>query len=509
MNPAASQRDSNAQNAGLSSSMRPLWLFWGGVVGLGLLVRLYYFATGGGIHHADQHMQYVEPAYWYTWGNAWLPWEYQRGVRSWGLPASYGALLEFADTMGWRGWATHRFLAFHNALLSLAVVPAAYRLGAAISTNPAANQTRSGLALALWCAVFPPMVAFSPHTLSEVHGLVVTTWAFAFWAELRGSQEKRGPARERNMALCLGVLIGVSVWLRFTLLAFFPVVFLDLLWRQRRVLGWTLLSFVGVILCMGALDALTWQYPFQSIIEYFRYNLIEDGASNHGVSPWYMYAETLFVRRLGWASLLLLLPFAWSFRRQRVWGTVALFALVAFSCIRHKEERFLLSMWPVFLACAWLGSDDLIQRARGLLPQRGLLGRIVGSPDLLLVIQLLCVCGAGFAGANEIRLHRQEGLFRAQDFVGQQVDASGLLVDDRLHLSGGYTLLAKNIPLLQYRMARTKYPVFNYVAVYRDKKVQEMDRHPDFERLRTFWDRQIEKDVVVYRRKKPGSEDMP
>ena len=489
-----------------TSSKHHLWLFWGGVVGIGFLVRLYYFMTGGGIHHADQHMQYVEPAHWFSTGNAWLPWEYQRGVRSWALPASYGALLEFADILNFRGWAAHRFLAFHNAVLSMAIIPAAYRLGAAIANDKPGTATSAGFGLAIWCALFPPMVAFSPHTLSEVHGLVVTTWAFAFWAELRGSQgEERG--RARNMALGLGLLIGVAVWLRFTLLAFFPIVFLDLLWRQRREFVWALLSFFFVLLCMGILDAVTWQYPFQSIIEYFRYNLIEDGASNHGVSPWYMYVETLFWERLGWAFPLIVVPFFWSFRRQRALGSVALFALLAFSCIRHKEERFLLSVWPVFLACVWLGSEDLVERLRRLVSNPAGLGGIVWGRNALLCLQLLCVCAAGFVGAEKIRLHRQEGLFLAQDFVGQQADASGLLVDDRLHLSGGYTLLAKNIPLLQYRLIRTQYPVFNYVAVYREKKVQEMDGHPDFERLRTFWDRQIEKDVVLYRRKMAGNED--
>ena len=96
---------------------------------LGLALRLYYAAVKAGMHYPDELYQYLEPAYWHIHGFGDLVWEYERGVRNWILPSYYGGLIEIGEAIGLHTWRLHRFLAYHNAILSVLVVPAGFRLG--------------------------------------------------------------------------------------------------------------------------------------------------------------------------------------------------------------------------------------------------------------------------------------------------------------------------------------------------------------------------------------------
>ena len=42
------------------------------------------------------------------------------------------------------------------------------------------------------------------------------------------------------------------------------------------------------------------------------------------------------------------------------------------------------------------------------------------------------------------------GLFDAERWVGEQADATGLLIEGRFHLSGGFAWLSRDLPLEQF-----------------------------------------------------------
>ena len=62
------------------------------LLALGLIVRIAVWWAKGGMHYPDEVFQYLEPANLHLTGLAWLPWEFDRGVRSWILPTFYGGI---------------------------------------------------------------------------------------------------------------------------------------------------------------------------------------------------------------------------------------------------------------------------------------------------------------------------------------------------------------------------------------------------------------------------------
>ncbi|MDF1564326.1 MAG: glycosyltransferase family 39 protein [Deltaproteobacteria bacterium] len=453
------------------------WLGLAALLVLGLAVRLYYFSIKAGMHYPDEIFQYLEPAYWVRHGDAWLPWEYARGVRNWVLPAYYGSLMTLGEWLGYQGWELHRLLTLHNTLFGLLLIPAGLRLGRAASRGDERVAWLTGLFL----AAFPLFGYFGPHTLSELHGLLLTTWAYALWMEQVAAEDREG---DRRKAFVVGLLLGGAFVTRYTLLVFVPVVALDyLLFSRKRQFVAATAGFLTMIALLAIVDWITWGVPLHAFIEYVRYNLIEDGASHHGVSPLDFYWQEAFVERLGHARWLLVLP-ALAFARAH-WRMLGgwLLPFVAFSVIRHKEERFLLSIWPFLLVGALVAWFALLDR----LPRRR------WSAGLATAL-LLLVCGANFVGVSKMRMRWKAGIFQAQDFVGQQADATGLLLDDRLHLNGGYTLLNRSIPQLQFHTGHLRNRLYNYVAVYEERSLQQMRRWRGFEEVATF------EDTTVFRR---------
>jgi hypothetical protein len=475
----------------------PVWVWLVAAVAVGLALRLYYFFVEGGIHYPDEIFQYLEPAYSRMSGCAWLPWEFDRGIRNWILPGYYGGLMELGNWLGLHGWQLHRALAFHNSLLTLLLIPAGWRLGRAVGRG----DVRLGMLGAFAAAAFPLFSYFAPHTLSEVHGLLATTWAYALWLEDVAYPERFGHLRR---AFAVGLLLGAAFICRYTLIVCVPLVLLDYNFRVRfRELFACLAGLAIACALLGIVDAATWGRPFRSVVEYFRYNWLEDGASEHGVMPQAFYWTSAFVERLGFARWLLLVPMVVGLRRH--WRLIVgwLVPLLAMSTIKHKEERFLLSIWPFVLVAAasgWLAVADHLQRLRPIRDWR----RSALLRTGLAAVLLATVCIFAFFGTRRLPMRWKAGIFAAQTWVGRRADASGILVEDRLHLNGGYVLLDRCIPQLQFSAALVQKPIFNYVAVYEPSSIRSMEQRPEWRRVAQF-----EETVVFRRTGDPSSAGLP
>jgi hypothetical protein len=475
----------------------PVWVWLVASLAVGLGLRLYYFFVEGGIHYPDEIFQYLEPAHSRMAGCAWLPWEFDRGVRNWILPGTYGGLMEVGNWLGLHGWQLHRALAFHNSMLTLLLIPAGWRLGRAVGRG----DERLGILGAFAAAAFPLFSYFAPHTLSEVHGLLATTWAYALWLEDVAFPERFGRLRR---AFAVGLLLGAAFICRYTLLVCIPLVVLDYNFRTRfRALFACLAGLAIAFALLGIVDAATWGKPFHSVIEYFRYNWLEDGSSEHGIMPRAFYWTSAFVERLGFARWLLLVPMVVGLRRH--WRLVVawLVPLLAMSTIKHKEERFLLSIWPFVLVAAASGWLALADRLQGFRPMRGWRRSPLFRTGLAAVL-LATVCVFAFFGTRRLPMRWKAGIFAAQTWVGRRADASGILVDDRLHLNGGYVLLDRCIPQLQYSAALVQKPLFNYVAVYEPANIRSMEQRPQWRRVAQF-----EETVVFQRTETPVASGSP
>ncbi len=452
-----------------------LWLL--GLMAAGLVVRAWYTSLQGGLHYPDAIFQYLEPPWAMMHGDGWMPWEFVRGARNWLIPWHYGALMGLGDLFGLRGLDLYHLLWAHNVLLSLAIIPAGYRLGRAMGRG----DGRLGLLVAGAFALFPTFGVFAPHTLSEGHALVFTTWAYALWME---QVVWPGAAGGRRRAFAIGVLLGGVFIARVSLAVFLPLVLLDYLGRRR----WAHLAagsagFLAAMAVLGLSDWVAWGTPFQSIIEYVKFNWVEGGAARLEVKPRGWYWETLFLERLGAATWLVVAANAAALWRHWRMVLAWVLPLVALSALGIKQERFLLTIWPFVLAGMVGGLWELsrwVPRARW-------------APA---AVAVALVCAFNVAGLRSMeQLRWKAGVFAAQDWIGRQGTATGVLHEAETHIHGGKTLLGEAVPMVRYRSALRGHRLFNFVIAESERLTKGLGRDRHWRQAATF-----EQGVVVFER---------
>ncbi|MBW2388284.1 MAG: hypothetical protein JRG89_07580 [Deltaproteobacteria bacterium] len=290
----------SARNTLPRSTATVLW----SLIALGIVLRVLAWGVKGGMHYPDEIFQQLEPAHLLRTGVAWLPWEFGRGLRSWIMPWYYAGLMEVFSWLGVVGHDALRAVNLHNAVLSAAMIPAAFRMGRALcnKSNTAGHSDSAGLWCAALVACWPTVIYFAPHALMGSPSMICLTWGYAFWLE-----ERRASPGGRE-ALWMGFWFGMAGMIRFTSGLHMLVPLADLLLRRRaRAIAWLVLGALPGMLTLGLVDLMTWGRPFFSAIEHFRYNFIEGKSSQHGVSPWHFYLTTSFATRVG-PGLLLLVP---------------------------------------------------------------------------------------------------------------------------------------------------------------------------------------------------------
>src|SRR5437016_2397471 len=70
------------------------------VVSLGLILRLWVTFEFPNINHPDEIYQTIEQARRLTTGVGIVPWEFERGVRSWVLPGIFAGLMDLSRFWG-------------------------------------------------------------------------------------------------------------------------------------------------------------------------------------------------------------------------------------------------------------------------------------------------------------------------------------------------------------------------------------------------------------------------
>ena len=427
-----------------------LWLWL--IMAVGLVARVTAWWFKGGFHYPDEIFQQVEPAQYLRTGVAWLPWEFVRGVRSWVLPGLYAGFLEMLSWVGLTGLPAFRLITLQNAVLTLLMVPAGYRIGVALWPQGDPDAENAGLSVAAFTALLPTLVYYSPHTLIGTPCMVALSWGYTHWLEARRSD---APSL-RSLVLC-GLFFGIAGALRFTCGFHILVPLADLLLRFRsRALKPLLAGAALPVAILGLVDLFTWGWPFHSTVEHLRYNFFERGASQHGTSPWHYYAAESVWGRFGPLAALTVSVLLAGLRRTWLLLLTLLLPTVLLSFLPHKEDRFLMYNWPLFAGALGIGWFTLA----GWLKERA---PVLGPIAALSI--LVAILASNLKGTSELPWTARRGMFQAQAFVGAQDDATGLLFHERRHMNGGYLVFEKTVPQVQFRRGLLANPLYNYAAL--------------------------------------------
>jgi phosphatidylinositol glycan class B len=407
-----------------------------GLLSVALVVRVIAYVLFHGIVSPDEVFQYVEPAHRIVFGTGLIPWEYQLGVRSWLFPGFMVGVLEVARIFGDGPVAQNAVVAMVMASLSLLPVACGYFWGLR------AAGLSGGLLAGGLNAVWSDAVLFSIHPLLDGVGAVCLVCS----VYLADRADRTSSKRDFMLA---GMVLGLTVALRVQLLPAAGVTALLYCRWALRQRWWPILGgMAGILLAQGVLDAVTLGLPFQSFWYYFWVNQVSGVASFFGASSWYDYLVAL---RWNWSLALPALAVcaavgAW--RQPRLLAISAAIILV-FSCIPHKEERFIYPAIPLMLTVAGIGSAMLghfiMARLRSPLPD-WLLG--VAGTMIWAALSLL----ASFHGALRWEWLEGRGMVAAMNIVSADPNACGLAIipPERWVFSGGYTHLRPGIRLVQF-----------------------------------------------------------
>ena len=378
------------------------------------------------IFYPDEIFQTLEPAHRLVYGYGVISWEWRLGIRSWVFPTFLAGVMR---ATAWMGSASAGYLlgtAIVLSLISLVTVWFGYAWAKRASGSPAA------LIAALACSFCFGLVYFAPKALNEViaaHVLLPGLYLGVYGERLG----------ERKRLFLAGLLCALAACLRIQLLpalVFAMVYFCYPRWRERAP---AVAAGAAVpVLVFGAVDWITWSYPWQSFIRYFAANVVQGPGKLFPVQPWYWYLLVLVVL-LGPAVLLL-------FHGARRSPFLAIFcAIVVFShsLIPHKEIRFIYPILAPAITLAAMGIVDLLREIK-----HGL--KFLDHPRWVVAVGVafLFVSSALLAAqcTDWYRTRWGDGAF---DRLSREPGVCGLGIYRAMWWeSGGYTHFHRDVPII-------------------------------------------------------------
>ena len=412
---------------------------------LGLILRLFVALYYPSVYYPDEIFQTQEPAHALVYHYGVVTWEFRAGYRSWLLPGILSLVMRASawTAQGSQGYLTG--VSVFLCLLSLSTVAFAfawcYRAAGLVSA------LIGGVAAACWWE----LIFFAPKAFSEV---VATNFLLAgTFIAVYGD----GLALRRRLFFA-GVLSGVAVGLRFQLAPAIGILFVYTCGRQWKQRWLPMIAgAAAVALLLGALDAYTWSFPFQSTILHVESGILGKHMGPHfSISPWSFY----FVMLGRYAGPLLALAIL-GMRRSPllVWMTLAIW--IPHSFIAHKEYRFIYPSLPLLITLAGLGMGDVVNGvSRSIRPLRSAAAMGVLGGGIFVLSSVAYASHTQRWTSNAANLHAFKRLSTKQDVCG--VGLYGVLWEN----SGGYTYLHQPVPLFPIEsqpVLEELAPGFNYL----------------------------------------------
>jgi uncharacterized membrane protein YphA (DoxX/SURF4 family) len=327
-----------------------------GVLLLALVIRLIaaIFSQGYGMH--DDHFVVIETAS--SWADeidnsGWLPWSKQSKGSPQGHSFTYVGLnflvFKLCKLIGIQD---PKLLMLINRLIhaiwSVTAVYFGYKITEKISNRASALKVAWLLAL-LWCLPF-----LSVRNLVETATIPLLLWGC--WLLLDD--------RRRNRFLYAGLLIGLAVSFRYQVAVFaIAIAGYFIVVRQFKSFIWFSLG-ITLMFCLtqGIVDFLIWGYPFAEFIGYATYNMNE-GTQYLPNTNYFMYFLVLMGVFLFPLGLLMMIGFLRSLKSNALLAIPTLAFILFHSVYPNRQERFILSILPLFIVLGIIGIEQLREKS--------------------------------------------------------------------------------------------------------------------------------------------------
>lgn len=405
---------------------------WSALLGSAFALRIGLALGSPNIFFPDEIFQTLEPAHRLVFGYGVISWEWRLGIRSWVFPTFLAGVMR---ATAWMGTASSGYVAGTAVVLSLISLITIW-FGYAWAKR--ASGTPAAIIAALACSFFFGFVYFAPKALNEVvaaHVLLPGLYLGVYG-------EKLG---ERKRLLLAGFLCALAACLRIQLLPallFAMIYFCYPRWRVR--IPAVAAGAAVPVLFFGAVDWMTWSYPWQSFILYYKENVVSGpGKELTLVQPWYWYALVLLVL-LGPAVLLLL----HGARRSPFLAIFCAIVVVSHSVIPHKEIRFIYPILAPAITMAAMGIVDLLYEIRA-----GM--RFLENPRWVVAIGVAFLfVSSGLLAAHCADWYKTRWGDGAFDRLSREPALCGVGIYHAIWWqSGGYTHLHRDVPIIPLESA--------------------------------------------------------
>jgi phosphatidylinositol glycan class B len=307
-----------------------------------LAIRLVVAVAFPNYYAPDEIFQYLEQAHRLVFGQGYVPWEFQVGLRSWLIPLLLAGPMALAHWLSPAPAAGLMLIRILLCLASLPIVWCATKWGERFHGRTGAWI--AGLVTALW----PDLWLMAPHPLEEALSTDILIPAIYLVETSRGQKNLTHVA-------WAGFLLGLTFVLREQLAPAVAVAGIFLCGRNAQ--RWLLAIPIAAlpVLCAGLLDWYSWGEMFRSFWMNIYLNIIL-GVSNHyfDSDPPSYYALNLLYDWL-WSALFIAW-FAWlGARKLPVAGLAAVITIGVHCCIAHKELRFIFPAMALLVPLAAIG----------------------------------------------------------------------------------------------------------------------------------------------------------
>ncbi len=307
---------------------------------LTLIILTVYITTAyysSGYHFADEHYQIIEFAN-YKLGNIQsnqLAWEFNAKLRSSIQPWLTVILFKTMDCVGVYNHYTQMFiLRLLSAFLSLFSI---YLLYKSLVKRKIIDLNYRFLFLLL---IF--LLWFLPYISVRYSSETFSTSFFIIAISIYLIKEKLSILNY----IIIGLFLGLAFLFRFQtgVLIFSFVVWLFFVEKQSVVKLFVIMLGGSVVVIFGVfLDYLFYNSFSLSLVNYFKFNILQSGASGFGTSPWWMFIKYFYkypTYPLGFLIVISLIYFIIRYPKNLFTFLIVPF-IVIHTIIPHKELRFL------------------------------------------------------------------------------------------------------------------------------------------------------------------------